>query len=53
MQELSYYEMYDVAGGASVAYLIYVLLGVAAYKLYKSKAGGLSLAKFIKVWWSD
>lgn len=55
MYELSNREQEMIVGGSSsgIAYIIYVLLGAAAYKIIRSKKGRLSLPRLISLEWDS
>ncbi|MDD6712013.1 class IIb bacteriocin, lactobin A/cerein 7B family [Sharpea azabuensis] len=51
MYELTEMEMQSINGGSALIYLIYVILGVGAYKLLRSKRGRMSLPRLIQIEW--
>lgn len=53
MYELTTSQQEMVNGGSALGALILALLGVAAYKLWKSKRGRISLPKLIQIEWGN
>lgn len=53
MYELTEMEMQSINGGSALIYLIYVILGVGAYKLLRSKRGRMSLPRLIQIEWGQ
>ncbi len=52
MYELTTIQQEQINGGGTVlAYLIYVLLGAAVFKIWQSKKGRIALPRLIQVEW--
>jgi hypothetical protein len=54
MREISLQEQYEICGGSAITTaLLYLLLGAALYKIYKSKKGKISIPKLLQLEWSS
>lgn len=54
MKELSLEQQLDICGGVGVGTaLLYLILGTALYKIYKSKKGRISIPKLIQLEWGN
>ncbi len=54
MKELSLQEQYELCGGiAASTALLYLILGTALYKIYKSKRGRISIPRLLKIEWGN
>lgn len=51
MKELSYNELYEVNGGGILTVIIYCVIGVGTYKVFKSAKGRISIPKLISFEW--
>ena len=54
MKELALVEQYEVCGGVAIGTtLLYLLLGTAIYRLYKSKKGRVYIPYVLRLEWSN
>ena len=54
MKELTLQEQYEIIGGVALTTaVLYLILGTALYKIYKSKKGRVSIPKLIQLEWRN
>lgn len=54
MKELTLQQQYEIKGGIALSTaLLYLILGTALYKIYKSKKGRISIPRLLNLEWRN